>query len=265
MQMLSIAAIRLDERCQPRAAIDPELISEYANAMTDGAEFPPLTVFRDGSDYYLADGFHRIAAAEEAGIAHMVCTVERGSVRDAILHAVGANATHGQRRTNLDKRRAVETLLNDPEWSSWSDNEIARRVQVSPTTVGTIRKSLSNLDSDNESRNVKYTDRWGNDREMATANIGKRTESDQVDDWNDDEPEEVPFQLVDMRTGEIVPPMNQTHSMSFVPSTPEPVAHPTTEHEASRIAADIRASHGNGLAIQIADAIYAQCGKRGAA
>lgn len=256
MQMLSIAAIRLDERCQPRAAIDPELISEYANAMTDGAEFPPLTVFRDGSDYYLADGFHRIAAAEEAGIAHMVCTVERGSVRDAILHAVGANATHGQRRTNLDRRRAVETLLNDPEWARWSDNEIARRVQVSPTTVGTIRKSLSKLDSETFSERT-YTDRHGNTRTMNTANIGKQPEPEPVDDWDEDEPEEVAYELVDMRTGEIVPPMNQSHSMSFAPAPPTPSVDDSPKVRAERVAQALIEEYGREQAVRIARAVIA--------
>jgi hypothetical protein len=38
--------------------------------------------------------------------------------RDAILFSVSANGTHGQRRTNEDKRRAVLCLLNDPEWAA---------------------------------------------------------------------------------------------------------------------------------------------------
>jgi len=34
---------------------------------------------------------------------------------DAVFNSVGANAEHGLRRTNADKRRAVLTLLNDDE------------------------------------------------------------------------------------------------------------------------------------------------------
>ena len=40
-----------------------------------------------------------------------------------------------------DKRRAVMTLLNDPEWSAWSDREIARQCRVSDKTVGHLRNS----------------------------------------------------------------------------------------------------------------------------
>lgn len=180
MQMLSIDQITLDHRCQPRASMDTELIQDYAAAMTEGAEFPPLTVYRDGSTYWLADGFHRIAAAQEAGQAHVICNVERGTIRDAILHAVGANSTHGKRRTNLDKRRAVETLLTDDEWGKWSDSEIARRCAVSQPFVSTARKSLQSVISDTPTERT-YTDRYGNVRTMNTENIGKSRNTATVD------------------------------------------------------------------------------------
>ena len=62
-----------------------------------------------------------------------------GGRREAILHSVGANAEHGWRRGNEDKRKAVQTLLNDPEWAGWSDREIARRCGVAPSSVGALR------------------------------------------------------------------------------------------------------------------------------
>lgn len=181
IQMMSIDAIRLDERCQPRMSINPEVIDEYAEAMTQGAEFPPLTVYRDGSTFWLADGFHRIAAAKYAGRQHVVCDVQQGTIRDAILHAVGANANHGMRRTNADKRRAVETLLKDDEWARWSDNKIADSCGVSVPFVGKVRSSLSTVNSEPSSERT-YTDRYGNTRTMNTANIGRRPEREAVDE-----------------------------------------------------------------------------------
>lgn len=71
--------------------------------------------------------------------------VRQGTRRDAILYSVGANATHGLRRTNADKRRAVETLLRDEEWSQWSNREIARQCGVSLNLVNSMRKDLSEL------------------------------------------------------------------------------------------------------------------------
>jgi len=42
-----------------------------------------------------------------------------------------------------DKRRAVMKLLNDDEWSQWSDREIARRCAVSHMTVNRLREEMS--------------------------------------------------------------------------------------------------------------------------
>src|SRR4051794_27961438 len=43
------------------------------------------------------------------------------------------------RRTNEDKRRAVLTLLNDPDWARWSDREIARQCAVTHPFVSSLR------------------------------------------------------------------------------------------------------------------------------
>ena len=40
------------------------------------------------------------------------------------------NADHGKRRSNADKRRAVEMMLKDSEWGKWSDREIAAKCAV---------------------------------------------------------------------------------------------------------------------------------------
>ena len=54
-----------------------------------------------------------------------------------------ANSAHGLRRTNDDKRRAVEMLLSDEEWSKRSDRWIAEKCGVHHDTVGSYRKQLS--------------------------------------------------------------------------------------------------------------------------
>jgi len=49
------------------------------------------------------------------------------------------NSVTGIKRTNKDKRDAVELMLSDPEWSAWGDAEIARQCNVSPSLVASIR------------------------------------------------------------------------------------------------------------------------------
>lgn len=62
-----------------------------------------------------------------------------GTWRDTVLYSVGANASHGLPRTNKGKRRAVMTLLNDPEWAAWSGNKIAKACAASEGFVRNLR------------------------------------------------------------------------------------------------------------------------------
>lgn len=142
--------IRTDGGTQMRAGLNLETVQEYIEAIPgpNSWPFPPVLCYYDGTVYWLADGFHRVEAArqyaqrEEFALTIPV-EVRSGTRRDAVLHAAGANASHGLRRTNADKRRAVETLLRDEVWQQWSDREIARRCAVHHEMVGRVRSELS--------------------------------------------------------------------------------------------------------------------------
>ncbi|BDU76269.1 ParB N-terminal domain-containing protein [Mesoterricola sediminis] len=131
--------IRLDGGTQARAAVDRAAIEEYAALWKDGARFPPIVVFQDQDIYWLADGFHRHAAADKAGLKKIPAEVRVGTLRDARLYAIGANTAHGVRRTNADKRLAVSMLLDDPEWSKWSNRQISEITGVSHHFVNNMR------------------------------------------------------------------------------------------------------------------------------
>ena len=142
MPQITLARIRLDPRAQPRKHLDTNVTAEYAEAMKSGAVFPPVTVFHDGKVYWLADGFHRHYAAASAALRDIGCLVKPGGLREAILHSVQANAAHGLRRSDEDKRRAVRALLEDEEWSKWSDREVARRCSVSADLANRLRREM---------------------------------------------------------------------------------------------------------------------------
>jgi hypothetical protein len=137
---IPISMLRIDGGTQNRFQLNEETVSEYMDALTEGANFPPVTVFFDGSNYWLADGFHRYHAHRKIGALNVEGDIRNGTCRDAILHSVGVNASHGLRRTNSDKRKAVETLLNDSEWAKWSDRQISEACSVSHPFVAAIRK-----------------------------------------------------------------------------------------------------------------------------
>jgi hypothetical protein len=126
--LISLSAIRTDGGTQSRASIDDSTVDDYAEALSRGEKFPPVVVFCD--EYWLADGFHRLASYERNDAVEVEADVREGSQRDAILFSLSANETHGLRRTRADKRKSVETVLADPEWSKWSDREIAKQCEA---------------------------------------------------------------------------------------------------------------------------------------
>jgi hypothetical protein len=171
LKTLKLDEVRIDGGTQPRVTIDEAVVSEYADLYDGGVKLPPVVVFHDGTVYWLADGFHRFHATARLQWDTIQAEVHKGTLRDAVLYSVGANTTHGLRRTNADKRKAVETLLQDDEWAKWTDREISRRCGVHHQMVGKLRTSLD--DSSSETQPRTYTTKHGTVAVMNTSNIGK--------------------------------------------------------------------------------------------
>lgn len=170
--MLNIDRIRIDGGTQSRVQLNQDTVDEYAEAYKAGASFPAVIVFFDGTDRWLADGFHRYFGAKKAGLEKIFEEVIPGTQRDAVLYSLKANATHGLKRTNADKRKAVEMLLNDPEWSTWSDNKIAQAAGVSHTFVAERRKAI--LQPLQDVQTIRTVERNGKTYTQDTSKIGKR-------------------------------------------------------------------------------------------
>ena len=169
--MIELSKIRIDGGTQPRAELNQATVDEYAEAIKTGAQLPPVTLFYDGAHYWLADGFHRYFGAKAAGRTTIHEDITPGTLRDAILYSLSANSKHGLRRSNADKRRAVQTLLDDPEWSKWSSNEIAKRCAVGDHLVAEMRKPSLR---ENEVTERTFTTKHGTTTTMNTANVGKK-------------------------------------------------------------------------------------------
>ncbi len=166
-ELIPITNIRLDGGTQPRAALDFGAIEDYAEAMGAGITFPPVTVFYDGTDYWLADGFHRVKASYAAGQDTVACEVHQGTLNDAQWFSFSANRTNGLRRTNDDKQRAVRAALQHPNGVQLSNSQIATHVGVTEGTIRNWRQKLT-------SQITKSPQRKGRDgRSINVAKIGK--------------------------------------------------------------------------------------------
>ncbi|MCK8783574.1 hypothetical protein M0638_04160 [Roseomonas sp. NAR14] len=85
------------------------------------------------------------AASLADAIARQRALVEDGTHRPEVARAVLADlealaGESGPARTATARREAVLRLLDDPETAALADREIARRVGVSPQTVGNLRR-----------------------------------------------------------------------------------------------------------------------------
>ena len=171
---IPVGRIRLDGGTQPRAMIDQIVVTEYAEAMREGASFPAVVVWFDGTDYWLSDGYHRVHAALTLGMDTIHADVRTGTQQDAQWHSYGVNATHGLRRTNDDKRRAVEAALRHPIAATMSTRTIAEWCGVSHTFVNNLRPSVNGLQIDMPPQRI--VTRGNSTYTINTANIGRTPE-----------------------------------------------------------------------------------------
>jgi hypothetical protein len=175
--VVQIDKLRIDGGTQPRVKMSNELVDEYSDLMKSGVKFPPVIAFDDGGELWLADGFHRVLAAQKANLTSIPANVFKGTPEDAVLFSCGANNDHGQRRTNADKKRAVETLLKHPVWTKWSDSEIGRKCGASHTFVAKERSILATLQVSTDQERSFTHPKTGQQTTMNTGNIGRQVMS----------------------------------------------------------------------------------------
>jgi hypothetical protein len=171
MYELRIDQIQVLEELQSRASTHWEHVDELVELLQSGGQFKePPVVFRQGPDrdeYFLADGFHRVHAYKKAGIESAIFDVRAGGTtafRHAKLYSIQSNITHGLRRSNADKRRAVEMLLADEEWSTKSERWIAETAGVHHSTVQAIKQLAESASSTSTGTSSPKTGKDGKKR-----------------------------------------------------------------------------------------------------
>jgi hypothetical protein len=105
--------------------------------MAGGATFPPIDVFKIDGCYFLADGWHRYHAVSKCQQDYIQANIHKGAAEDALSFALKANQNHGVRRTNADKRRAVQVALE--QWPDLSSRALGELCGVSHEFVQAMR------------------------------------------------------------------------------------------------------------------------------
>lgn len=169
-ERLMIEQIRMDGGTQARVKINGETINQYADLLTEGTMLPPVVVFYDGTEYWLADGFHRVNAALKIGLLEIDCAIVPGTRVDAIDFASSSepNGKHGLQEKKADRENRVLMCINNH--SDWSLRKVADHTGVSYDTVARYRSSICQNMTDRTDRTVTRGD---STYTMNTGKIGK--------------------------------------------------------------------------------------------
>jgi hypothetical protein len=129
---------------QPFQVMPPLTDDEYAALQADIAEhgvLVPITVDQHGA---IIDGHHRAQIAAELGIPREQVVRVFSSDEERYDTALGLNL----KRRHLTREQMRELIATECQRTpDASDREIARRLGCSPSTVGTVRRPMSNLDT----------------------------------------------------------------------------------------------------------------------
>ena len=185
--MIEVTKIKLGT--QTRAGINNEKIDEYAKAIDSGAQFPPVTLFFDQTNYWLIDGFHRYYAHIKVDRALIHEEIKLGTERDAWLYSLGTNANHGLTRTNADKRKVVTLALADSELKMQSNRDIAKICNVTHTLVNDIRNEQAKPKV--ETASTKLSKKSKTKVEAASTQENNQAKKDGTEEGNDTKQHEI--------------------------------------------------------------------------
>jgi transposase len=171
VKTLNLLNIRIDGGTQAREELNQEAVADYAEKMRDGEVFPPVSVFFDGSEYWLVDGFHRYFATKSNGKTSIDAEVENGTLKEAIRASWKANGKRGLNLNSADTKKIMLAMFADEVTKTWSNRQIAEYVGVSHSTVNRLKSSLE------QSSTKKKPVKDSGDKPVSKADIGKTVQN----------------------------------------------------------------------------------------
>lgn len=145
MTKIPIKDLALEWEHQPRTVINEDVVAQYADAMRDGAEFPPVTVFaNDDGRKILVDGFYRIHAAKAVGSSEIEAEIRNGSEQDALRFTLSANATHGLPRDRFALARAFAIAIDHKLVDAFDADGVRKLLKCSRRTADALTEGPRN-------------------------------------------------------------------------------------------------------------------------
>lgn len=169
MESLLLSVIRTDGGTQARVSLNQTVVNEYSDAIKDGDKFPPVVVFYDGAEHWLADGFHRYFAHKALKFAEINAEIHEGTKDDAILFSFQANKHRGLRMNSEDFKSIILRMTHHPIWKEWTNAAIASHIGVSPATISRMKKALG--PQPGETSKKKYINKHGQEATIDTDKL----------------------------------------------------------------------------------------------
>ena len=130
-QKYNLSDITADQSFSPRLEPDLDLINHYEGILD---QLPPVSLWKSGGKLWLVDGFHRFAAAHQAGRAVILGeVVGTGDLKAARDFSDTANLRHGKRLSRAERREVARRFHErHPKWSA---NKVGKILGCAHTTV----------------------------------------------------------------------------------------------------------------------------------
>lgn len=109
-----------------------QITNTYKSAIESTRTCAPLSVCFDGSDYWLFDGHHRLAAMKSLGFNTCKVTIYKGTRRDAFRRYIKDKLRCQGRSSSGVFSHCLRILDEDPEWSKTDNKTLSTLFGRSP-------------------------------------------------------------------------------------------------------------------------------------
>ncbi|MBW2647961.1 MAG: MerR family transcriptional regulator [Deltaproteobacteria bacterium] len=150
---VNISDLTWDQFIYPRGGKSEKTINAYVEALSIGAQFPPIKIQRvfnyaDGNETteatIILDGIHRWFAFKESGIKKIAAEEWKDKPLDyeknktaLLLESAACNINHGDRLSSSDKKRIARDIASTDQEYTWTEEALAEKLGVSQQTVNT--------------------------------------------------------------------------------------------------------------------------------
>jgi hypothetical protein len=181
LKELPLKDIMLLDNATKQRPLDDDVVARYAALIKDGVKFKPVDIVNDGKENYLWDGRHRYHAYRKLDKKYIPCSVEPGSLRDAIFFSFHANHDHGLPRQPGVAKDIILIILADSEWGKMPVKEIAEWVGVTRRHVEKIiaekKEAEQKKDAGKNEANVKMGKNF--DANSSQDNVDSKPENEE--------------------------------------------------------------------------------------